>query len=39
MDRVNDLITIDLGSLVEDKNARPREKVCLAAPCLPFDYC
>lgn len=29
IDRVNELIAVDLGSLVEDKKDRLREKVCI----------
>ena len=31
MDKVNELIAIDLGPLVEDKKDRLREKVCMNA--------
>lgn len=29
IDKVNELIAIDMGSLVENKSDRPRERVCV----------
>lgn len=34
IDKVNELIAIDMGSLVENKNDRPRERVSLEPPSL-----
>jgi hypothetical protein len=37
IDKVNELIAIDMGSLVENKNDRPRERVSLQPSCsLPY---